>query len=78
MFDTEMVLLDLNAGEYYSLNAIGSLAWNGFAAGQSAEDIATELTKTCDVEFDRALDDVLALGSELLSRGLLEARSDST
>jgi hypothetical protein len=72
-FDDEMILLDLGAGEYFSLDAVGSLAWGGFAGGRSPQEIASEVVGQFDVDFDRALRDVIDLANELISRGLLVA-----
>ncbi len=73
-FDDEMILLDLGAGEYFSLDAVGALVWEGLAAGRSAEEVAGAVVQQFDVEFPRALEDVLDLGTELMSAGLLIER----
>lgn len=70
-FDEEIVLLDLGAGEYFSLDGVGSFAWAKFAAGQCVEEIATEVSTEFDVEFDRALGDLLRMANELVTSGLL-------
>ncbi len=70
-FDDEIIVLDLGAGAYFSLDPIGSRAWDGFAAGRCAEEVAADVASEYDVEFDRALHDLLQLADELVSRGLL-------
>jgi hypothetical protein len=74
-FDDEVIILDLGAGEYFSLDPIGSRAWAGFTAGRSAEDIATEVAAEYDVGVERALRDLLDLANELVARGLLVAEA---
>jgi hypothetical protein len=74
-FEDEMILLDLAAGEYFSLDAVGTLVWGGFAAGRSAREVAAQVVQEFDVELDRALKDVLTLADELVSRGLLVIES---
>lgn len=70
-FDSEIVILDLKGAEYYSLDSVGSLAWNGFAAGRCPAEVAKDVAARYDVDFDRALGDVLELANELVVRGLL-------
>jgi hypothetical protein len=70
LFDDELIILDLAAGAYFALDGIGSLAWNGFAAGKNAEEIAAEVANEFDVELERALEDILRLANELVARGL--------
>jgi hypothetical protein len=75
-FDNELIVLDLGAGEYYALDAIGSAVWGGFADGKCAEEIARGIVTRYDVEFERALADVIDLGSDLVSRGLFRIVAD--
>jgi hypothetical protein len=70
-FDDEVIILDLGAGEYFSLDPVGSRAWGRFAEGGCVEDIAAEIAAEYDVDADRALRDLMTLAGELVSRGLL-------
>jgi hypothetical protein len=70
-FDDEVIILDLGAGDYFSLDPVGSRAWNRFAAGGCVEEVAAEIAAEYDVDADRALRDLLTLAGELVSRGLL-------
>jgi hypothetical protein len=75
MFDDELIVLDLGEGEYYSLDPIGSLAWDGFSEGKCAEEIAGKIAAEYDVEFDRALQDLLDLASDLVAKGLFRIQT---
>jgi hypothetical protein len=70
-FDDELIILDLGAGEYFSLDAIGTRAWTGFAAGRCAEEMAADLASAYDVDAERALRDLLSLATDLVARRLL-------
>jgi hypothetical protein len=70
-FDEELIILDLAAGAYFALDTIGTRAWESFAQGKSVEETAAEFSREYEVEFDRALADLLKLSEELVSRGLL-------
>ena len=74
-FDNELIVLDLGAGAYFALDEIGTRAWQGFAAGKSAEEIASDVAAEYDIEFERALQDILTFADELLARGLFTGRS---
>jgi hypothetical protein len=68
----EVVLLELSAGVYYSLDAVGSRIWNLVIAGRTAEEISAELTREYDVSSDQAKMDVDRLLEELAKNKLLE------
>jgi hypothetical protein len=70
-FDDELVLLDLAAGEYFALDAIGARLWQRLGAGSTIEDVAREIVDEYDVGPDRALADLVSLADELVARGLV-------
>lgn len=71
VFDGELVVLDLEGGEYFALDAIGTELWNGLESGKSVEEIASSIVRDYDVTLDRALADLAALCDELVTRRLL-------
>jgi hypothetical protein len=73
-FDDEMLLLDLNRGEYYALNVVGARMWGALAEGKTPDEIATALAGDYDVEPAVLLQDCLSLVDDLVSRGLLVRR----
>jgi hypothetical protein len=68
----EVVLLDLAAGEYFGLDAVGARVWELLDCGKSLEEVVTVLLDEFDVTEIELRADVIALVSELVSRGLLE------
>ena len=69
-FDGELVILDLERGEYFALDAIGSALWAGLEAGQTVAEIAATIVAEYDVDLAQATRDLEDLKSELLRRGL--------
>jgi hypothetical protein len=69
--DDGLVVLDLRTVEYFNLDPVGTLAWKGFAAGRSAEEVALEVAAAFQVSVEEALGDLLELAGELVARGLL-------
>lgn len=70
MFDGELVILDLEKGEYFTLDAIGSRLWGGLEGGKSVEEIAKEIVAEYDVTMEHALRDLNVLTGDLVARGL--------
>lgn len=71
-FDGEMVLLDLERGEYFGLDELGGRVWRGLVEGQTPEQIAARLQPEHDVVMETLLADLVALTDELVRRGLAE------
>ena len=70
--DGETVLLDLSSGRYYTLNRVGSVIWEQCTGDKTIRDIQTVLCDRFDVAPERALDDLVALVSQLTQEGLLQ------
>lgn len=70
-FDGELVLLDLEGGDYFALDEIGAKFWAGVQAGKSLDALADEVAAEYDVSRAQAATDLAALRDELLARGLL-------
>jgi Coenzyme PQQ synthesis protein D (PqqD) len=67
----ELVLLDPQSVEMFSLNAVGRLIWLALPA--TPEEAAAQVTATFAAEPAEALQDVLALLGDLQQSGLVEA-----
>jgi len=67
----ETVLLDLNTGRYYTLNYLGSVIWELCTGRNTISDIHAVLCDRFEVAPERALDDLVALISELVHERLL-------
>ena len=74
----ESVLLNLDTGKYFGLDAVGTRLWNLVAEhGSTALTIDTLLAEY-DVDAPRLQQDVTALIDQLLSKGLLTTDAEQT
>src|SRR5262249_19317796 len=71
-FAGELVILDMAAGKYFSLDGVGTCVWRGIERGESAAAIASQLVRDYDVEPARAQRDVDALLAALVDNRLLD------
>jgi hypothetical protein len=69
--DSELIVLDLKGGEYFSLDAVGRRIWEELVAGRSPAQVAEVLVQEYRVAHATLLSDVLVLTEQLLARGLL-------
>ena len=76
VFDTELVVLELERGDYFALDEIGTVLWNGLENGKSLDEIATIVAASHDVSHERALADLTALCDDLVERHLLVHERD--
>src|SRR5687768_17705101 len=68
----EVVILELNSGKYYGLNAVGARIWNLIQEPRIVSDILDTILNEYDVEPDRCGRDLLALLQDLAAHGLME------
>jgi hypothetical protein len=66
-----IVLLDLAAGTYHSLNPVGSRVWQHLARGRSRSEVLGRLTDLFDAPSAKIEADVHALLSQLARLGML-------
>ena len=66
----ETVLLHLGTKRYFSLNATGSVVWQGLKEGLALDGIARELCRRYDVSAERADRSVTELVDALLEERL--------
>jgi hypothetical protein len=69
--DDEAVLLNVDAGIYFGINAIGTEIWNALGRGDSESAIVDHLAEEYDVEPGQLRTDVAEFLSALESRGLI-------
>lgn len=67
----EMVLLDLNSGSYFTLNAVGSLVWQRVGLGETLDVIVAAIVADFDVEPEAARADALAFLHASMDAGLI-------
>jgi len=74
LFDSEVVVVDLRNGSYYSLSESGGLAWLALgASGALFDDIARLFTTHYAIPPDVAVRDLQAFVNELITRDLIVA-----
>jgi hypothetical protein len=73
----EVAILDLKAGTYFGLDAVGARVWELIQEPRRAEQIRDILLDEYEVEPDRCERDLLALLQRLAEEGLLEVRDET-
>jgi hypothetical protein len=71
----EVAILDLKAGVYYGLDAVGARIWSLIEEPRTVNEIRDILSEEYDVEPERCERDLLALLRRLADEGLVEVRS---
>ena len=74
--DEEVVALDVNRGQCYGLNAVGSRVWRLLDTPRSLEDICSLLQEEYEVEPEACQAEVARLMEDLQSEGLVEIEND--
>jgi hypothetical protein len=71
----EGLLLNLNDGNYFSLNEVGVDIWNHLEGDISIDDIASTIAKIYTTPYAQTLPDVTKFIAILLKRGLVELKA---
>jgi hypothetical protein len=71
VLDEQAVILHLDTGTYYSLNAVGTEIWGRLDGASTVADLVRFVCETYDVEPDRGQQDVLELLDDLSAEGLI-------
>ena len=70
--DGEIVLLSLESGRYYGLDAVASWIWAHIAQGGAVGDILSATAEEFAVDQERCERDIVALLQRLLDEKLIE------
>ncbi len=70
--DDEVVMMNLERGNYYGLNAVGSRIWKLLKEPMSVADLCRQLQQEYRVEPEQCRQDVLELLEQLNAETLLE------
>ncbi len=68
----EAVIVNLEDGVYYSLDALGARVWELIADPQTVRDVHNVLCNEYDVDAERCKRDLIAFFAELAARGLVD------
>jgi hypothetical protein len=71
----EVVILNLQDGIYYGLNAVGARIWSMLEAPRSFDEICRSLLEEYDIDPDVCEKQLSALLSDLATHGLIEVRA---
>ncbi len=71
VIDDEVVVLDLQRDEYFTLNATGAAVWHLLVDGATVEQLADALMARFEVDADAAARDADAFVASLRERDLL-------
>ena len=67
----EAILINLNTGEYFSLNDTGTMFWELIDGQRTIADCARLIAKAYEVEPEVVEDDLIELATELHNEGLI-------
>jgi len=71
--DGETVLLNLDTGIYFGLDAVGTGIWRAIRASGSLQDALAAVESEYDVDRDVLRVDLLDLVNQMLAKGLLQS-----
>jgi hypothetical protein len=74
--DEETIIVNLDTGSYYDLNATGACIFQGLARSASVAEIVSDLEKTYGIDPTRASVDVQKLVAQLLDEQLIVSAID--
>lgn len=69
--ENELVMMDIDRGMYYALNAVGADIWERLAEPQTVADLCAQLQRVYAVDRATCEADVLAVLNEMAGNGLL-------
>ncbi len=69
------VMLNIDGGEYVTLNATATDVWTALESPQSVKNLVAKLTAEYDVTAEQCAASVARLLDELAAKGLVEART---
>jgi hypothetical protein len=70
----EVVILDMQSEEYFSLDGVGTRIWEIIETPTTVREILTAILDAYDVEPARAESDLLTVLNEMAQEGLIEVR----
>jgi len=70
--DGGQVLLDLDNGQYFSLNGTASIVWQGISESKNRAEIVQQILRLYDIDEERCGHDVSAIIEALCSSNLVE------
>jgi hypothetical protein len=75
VFDDDLVMVDLQGGQYFALDVVGARMWELLIAGNTPAEVGDALAGEYEASKDEILRDCTKLANDLFTRGLLVIRS---
>ena len=69
--DGETVILHQDAGEYYSVNEVGTLIWELIQQPQTLDDLSRAIVSEYDVAYEQCQSDVSEMLAEMANENLV-------
>jgi coenzyme PQQ synthesis protein D (PqqD) len=73
-FDEDLVMIDLEGGEYFALDAVGARMWHLLISGLTPAEVGAALAAEYEAREDDICRDCMKLADELLERRLFILR----
>jgi Coenzyme PQQ synthesis protein D (PqqD) len=73
-FDEDLVMVDLEGGEYFALDAVGGRMWDLLVSGKTPAEVGAILAAEYEASEDEIFRDCMKLADDLLQRRLLVVR----
>lgn len=73
----EAVILSLQKGAYYGLDAVGARIWDLIQQPRTVNEIRDAIVAQYEVEPDRCESDLLELLQKLAAQGLIEVKDET-
>ena len=70
--ETGALLLDLDSGRYFELDAAGALLWQNLDGFQTPAQLAGHLAQAYGIDHERAIEDTRAFLAQLHESGLVK------
>jgi hypothetical protein len=71
LMDGEMVLLDLDTGDYFVLNKVGAFIWDLLNGDITIDGVAGKVVERFDVSLNQANNDIRHFLNELQKKGMV-------
>lgn len=68
----ELVMFDVDAGQYYGLNSVATAVWNHLETEKTVDELCQVLTQEFDISVKECLKEMLGFLPELEEKGLIE------
>lgn len=70
--EDELVMFDVNAGQYYGLNNVATAVWNHLETKKTVDELCQSLTADFDISLEECRKEMLEFLPELEEKGLIE------